>query len=229
MRLVSAAVASTVLLGLVVGVTPWAIVIVLVLLEAARGPIVAWAFVLGWAGAIAAIGGAVVFGLGSISMGSTTEGDVVRAVEIVLGALLIGYGARRLLARRAARHESGAPDPEEPPIPRWLGALDELRPVYAFALGVFWLNYPFVILWGSDVARANLTSAAYLVLLCCFVALGSSAVAGLAGYASLAPVRAQPVVAGFRGWMTLNAGALVTWLALAVGALLVLKGIAVSV
>ena len=220
----TAAVASTVLLGLVLGITPWAIVIVLVLLEATRGRVVAWSFVLGWAGAIAAIGGAIVFGLGSLASGSGTEGNATLVLELAIGVVLVAYGGRRLLDRRNTGDDGG--EPEQPPTPRWLGALEELRPVYAFGLGVFWLNYPFVILWGGEVVRANLTHTAYAVLLCCFVALGSSGVAGLAGYATLAPVRAEPVVAGFRAWMTRNAGTIVTALALAVGAILAVSGLA---
>jgi Sap-like sulfolipid-1-addressing protein len=223
---VSAAVASTLVLGLVVGITPWAIVIVLVLLEATRGLVVAWAFVVGWAAAIAAIGGAVVFGLGTVASGTEAEGNVTLALALAIGVVLLAYGLRRLLLRRGTGDGMAPPAPEEPSIPRWLGALEELRPVYAFALGVFWLNYPFVILWGGEVVHANLTSTAYAVLLCCFVALGSSGVAGLAGYATIAPVRAAPVVTGFRGWMTRNAGAIVTGLALAVGGVLAARGLA---
>lgn len=219
----TAAVVSTLLFGLVIAATPWAIVIVLVLLQATRGLVVAWSYVLGWAVAIAAIGAVVVFWLGdAVSGGRSDAGTATLVLDLVFGIVLIGYGVRRLVARRrtAAAHEPG-----QPPTPRWLGALEGLRPIYAFALGVFWLNYPLVILWGGEMIRADLSTVANAVLLGILVTLGASGIAGLAGYATLAPGQAGPVVAGFRVWSARNAGAVATWLALVVGAVLAVRGL----
>jgi hypothetical protein len=221
----TAALVSTLLFGLVIAITPWAIVIVLGLLQATRGLVVAWSYVLGWVVAIAAIGGAVVFWLGdAVSGGSMNAGRVTLVLDVVVGLLLLAYGVRCVYVGRAVG-EAPAGGAERPPTPRWLGALEDLRPLYAFALGVFWLNYPLVILWGGEVIRAGLNTAANAILLCILVALGASGVAGLAGYATLAPAQAEPVVAGFRVWTARNARAIATWLALVVGAVLAVRGL----
>jgi len=220
---VSSAIASTIAFGLVLALSPWALVIVLVLLEASRGVALAWSFVFGWAAAILVVGGAVVFGLGAAVSSTETKGNLTLGLEVALGIALLAYGGLRLLrTRRAAR---GGPPTLEARTPRWIGALERLRPLYAFAFGAFWVNYPFVLLWGGEVIQGSLGHTAEAVLLGSFVVLGSSGIGGVASYATLAPERSRPVVIRFRAWITRNTAAIVTGLALVVGVGLTAKAI----
>ncbi len=111
-----------------VAISPLPIVAVVLMLVTPRGKVNGLAFILGWWVGLAAIGIVVI----SVSSGADATDDAgpatwVSWLKLVLGLLLLLVAARQWRARPAHG--------EEPPTPKWMGALDRFTPVKAAGAG----------------------------------------------------------------------------------------------
>ena len=203
-------------LGLLTSVTPWGIVAVIVLLSAESRPRGAIAFVAGWVASILVIGGLII-GLykGAGSKPGSSAANAMLGVQFALGVLLLATAARKW--RRVAADPSAEP--------KWLRALDRMRPIVAFGLGMFWVNLVFVVAAAIAVADADLsrTDAALAYLFYALLAtLGVAAILAIY-YANQA--RAQEQLAGMRSWVTRNNVAVVSAMIAAVGLAFIVRGL----
>lgn len=204
-------------LGLLTSVTPWGIVAVIVLLSAKSRPRGAIAFVAGWVASIL-VTGALIIGLykGAGSKPGPSAANAMLGVQFALGVLLLATAARKWSRRVAA-------DPIAEP--KWLRALDRMRPIVAFGLGMFWVNLVFVVAAAIAVADADLsrTDAALAYLFYALLAtLGVAAILAIY-YANQA--RAQERLAGMRSWVTRNNVAVVSAMIAAVGLAFIVRGL----
>jgi Sap, sulfolipid-1-addressing protein len=136
-------------LGLLTSVTPWGIVAVIVLLSAKSGPRGAVAFIAGWVASILLTGGLIIGTYsGARSRPGSSAGNAMLGIQFVLGVLLLV-----LAARRWSRRITADPGTIEP---KWLRALDRMRPIVAFGLGMFWVNLVLVVAAAIAVADAGL-------------------------------------------------------------------------
>ena len=204
-------------LGLLTSVTPWGIVAVIVLLSAESRPRGAIAFVAGWVASILVIGGLII-GLykGAGSKPGSSAANAMLGVQFALGVLLLATAARKWSRRVAA-------DPSAEP--KWLRALDRMRPIVAFGLGMFWVNLVFVVAAAIAVADADLsrTDAALAYLFYALLAtLGVAAILAIY-YANQA--QAQERLAGVRSWVTRNNVVVVSAMIAAVGLAFIVRGL----
>jgi len=215
---VSSALGSVVVLGLGCAANPWGIMIAILLLDARRGHGIVWTYVLAWTGAISVVLVALLAGLGAVfESGSNSANTAVSWLELALGAVLIGFGVRRLLGPR------GKEAPTE--TPGWLRAIESISYPAAFVLGIYSATYPLVIAAAGEILAAKTSSSETTALVVLFVVLGSSSVAGIAALGTFAPSRSAAFLDRLRAWVTAHNRAVITVILLALGALLAARGL----
>jgi hypothetical protein len=177
------------------------------------------------------VGLLVVFSLQDTSSVSTAKHTLGPAQDLVLGALILTVGLvlrsgrdepirERRRLRKEAKH--GGPPPKSWPE-RMLGR-GSAR--VTFAVGVV-LSFPGVsYLTGLDrIAKLDVGTAETALLVIGFCLIQQMLLElPLIGYA-VAPEWTEGAVAGFRAWLGRHGRRAATWVALAIGALLILRGV----
>jgi len=215
---VSSALVSVVLLGLACAANPWGIMIAILLLDARRGHGIVWSYVVAWTGAISVVMAALLAGLGALfGSGSDSANTAVSWLELALGAVLLGFGVRRLLSPPA---ETKATE-----TPRWLRAIENISYPWAFLLGIYSATYPVVIAAAGEIMRADTTTAETALLAALFVVLGSSSVVAVAALGTFAPRRSAAFLDRMRSWVTAHNRAVITAILFVLGVYLAARGL----
>jgi hypothetical protein len=191
---------------------------VIVLLSAKSRPRGAIAFVAGWVASILLTGGLIIGTYsGTRSKPGSSAGNAMLGIQFALGVLLLALAARRW-SRRAATDASTTE-------PKWLGALDRMRPIVAFGLGMFWVNLVLVVAAALAVADADLsnTDAALAYLL--YALLATLGVAAILAVYYVNRARAEARLAGMRSWLTEHNAAVVSVMLAAVGLVFIVRGL----
>jgi hypothetical protein len=214
------------ILPLAVGVmlSPIPIIAVILMLFSPRAKVNGPSFLLGWVvglAAVCAIVYAVASGLDTSSDADASDGS--STLLVVLGIALI------LMARRhwKARPKAG----EEPAMPKWMAAIDNVTPVKALGLGVLLsgLNPKNLLLAVGAAAAvgqlAGLSTTDAVVALAVFVIIGSLSVAiPVVGYL-LAGDRMRPKLEAWKLWLEHNNATVMAVLLLVIGVVLLSKGL----
>ena len=103
--------------------------------------------------------------------------------------------------------------------------IGELRPVWAFLIGAFWINTTVVIAAGVDTLRADLSRGDSLVAFAAFTLITVSVQGGLILYAYLLPSHAAIGLRGIREWISRNQEAALAIVALVLAAWFAGEGI----
>ena len=205
-------------LGLLTSVTPWGIVAVIVLLSSKSRPRGAIAFIAGWVASILLVGGLII-GLyrGADSKPGPSAASALIGVQLALGVLLIALAARKWRRRVAADPSAGEP--------KWLRALDRMRPIVAFGLGMFWVNLVFVVAAAIAVADAKLSRSGAVGAYLFYALLATLGVAAILGIYYANQARAQERLAGMRSWLTRNNTGVVSAVIAAIGLVFIVRGL----
>ena len=205
-------------LGLLTSVTPWGIVAVIVLLSAKSRPRGAIAFVAGWVASILLTGGLIIGTYsGTRSKPGSSAGNAMLGIQFALGVLLLALAARRW-SRRAATDASTTE-------PKWLGALDRMRPIVAFGLGMFWVNLVLVVAAALAVADAELSHTDATLAYLLYALLATLGVAAILAVYYVNRARAEARLAGMRSWLTEHNAAVVSAMLAAVGLVFIVRGL----
>jgi hypothetical protein len=190
----------------------------IVLLGSKAGPRGAVAFVAGWVLSIGLVGG-VVIGLyrGTHSKPGSSGTDAMLGVQFALGLLLLALAARKWHRRVAAD-----PNAAEP---KWLTALDRMRPIVAFGFGMFWINLVFVVAAALAVADAELGRADAIVAYLFYAVLATLGLAAILGVYYSNRARAQRRLTGMRSWLARNNTAVVSAVVAAIGVVFIVRGV----
>jgi Sap, sulfolipid-1-addressing protein len=206
--------------GLGIAAAPWCIIGVIVILGTAH-PV---------ANAVAFLGGAVVsmvvvFGLCSLAFGNldltvhTTPSSTTAIVQIVVGAALLGWGGWRWYRRPVPA--PGAPAPAQP---KWLSAIDRVRPVIAFPIGLCMPNPILAVAGSLEILKADLSSTQTAVALVIFMLISlCTLIAPVAVYVR-SPDTITTRLEAWKQWLATNSGTILTVLLVFYGALLIAKG-----
>jgi threonine/homoserine/homoserine lactone efflux protein len=207
-----------------VALSPVAIIAVTLMLVSARARTNGPAFVAGWLLGLAVVGAIVL--LVAVPADASDQGDPatwVDVLEIVLGALL---------ARIALRQWRGRPHgDEEPPTPKWMGAIDHFSPLKALAAGAFLAganpkNAVLAVAAAAAIAQTGIPGGEQAAAYAVFAVIGTIGVAApVAVYIGMGD-RAGPVLERLRAWMAHHNAAIMAALCLVIGAKLVGDGIA---
>jgi hypothetical protein len=205
-------------LGLLTSVTPWGIVAVIVLLSAKSRPRGAIAFVAGWVASILLTGGLIIGTYsGTRSKPGSSAGNAMLGIQFALGVVLLALAARRW-SRRAATDASTAE-------PKWFGALDRMRPIVAFGLGMFWVNLVLVVAAALAVADAELSHTDATLAYLLYALLATLGVAAILAVYYVNRARAEARLAGMRSWLTEHNAAVVSAMLAAVGLVFIVRGL----
>ncbi|MFO7590310.1 MAG: GAP family protein [Acidimicrobiia bacterium] len=213
-------------LPLAVGVmiSPIPIMGVILMLFSPRARVNGPSFLLGWVvglGAVCAVVYAVATGLDTAT--DPDASDASSTLLVVLGVVLV------LMARRQwrSRPKAGA----QPPLPKWMAAVDEVTPVKAIGLGLLLsaVNPKNLLLSVGAAAAvgqtAGLSTTDAEIALAVFVIIGSLSV-GVPVIAYLfAGDRMKPSLESWKLWLEHNNATVMAVLLLVIGVVLLSKGL----
>lgn len=197
-----------------VAISPLPIVAVVLMLATPRGRVNGPAFILGWWVGLAVVG-VIVLAAGS---GAGDEDgappDWANWLDLVLGVLLLAVAVRQW----RSRPHGG----EEPPTPKWMGALDAFSPVKAGAAGVVLSalnpkNLLLAIAGAAAIARVDISTGRQILSYVVFVLIASIGVAApVVLYFALGD-RSKHMLDGLNRWMTHNNAVIMAVLMLIIG------------
>ena len=207
-----------------VALSPIPIIASVLLVGAPRGRVNGPAFVLGCAVSTAVIGGLLIaagVGSGASEPGGPSTGTSI--LKLVLGVTLLVLAARQWRGRPA-------PD-DEPPMPKWMGALDGFSPQRSFAAGIVVTglnpkNLLLVVAGAAAVAGAGATAGEEAVAWAIFTLIAIAGVSIPVLIAFAMGDRAGELLARLRKWMAHNNGVIMAVILLLIGVKLLGDGIA---
>ena len=149
---------------------------------------------------------------------STTPTTVACIVQVLLGLLLL-FASARFWVRRPAR--TG----KLPQEPGWMIRIGQMRPLWAFLIGAFWINTALVVAAGVDTLRAELPTTQSLAVFAAFTAVTASVQGVLILYARVLPEHASIGLMRIREWTARNQDVALAVVALVLAVWLASKGI----
>jgi threonine/homoserine/homoserine lactone efflux protein len=207
-----------------VAVSPVPIIAVVLMLVTPRGKVNGPAFVLGWVLSIAVLGGVLIaVGVGSGSSDDGGPSTGVSVLKLVLGGLLLLV---------AAKQWRGRPAPgEDPPMPKWMGALDSFTPVKALGAGILLSglnpkNLLLIIAGAAAVAGAGASGGEEAIAWAIFTLIATVGVATPVVIAFAMGDRSKDLLDRLKGWLAHNNGVIMAVLLLVIGVKLLGDGIA---
>jgi hypothetical protein len=181
----------------VCALSPWAIVAVILMLASDR-PSNSIAWLAGWTLSTFAVGLIVVFFFNgddfSSSSGPSTAASII---QVALGVLLL-LAAGRFWSRRPARTGKA------PAEPGWMKKIGQMKPLWAFLIGAFWINTALVVAAAVDTLRANVSNSQAITVFAVFSLITASVQGALILYAYVVPKRAGVGLARIRDWIARN-------------------------
>ena len=204
-------------IAVAIAVSPIPILAVILMLLTERSTANAVAFLVGWALALAVIGGVVAaLGIGRTDS-AEDPGTGLLVAQFVLAAVLLAGGVRRwrMRARAGVDHET----------PKWVSAVRSVTPPRALALGVglIALNPKdglLTVAAGARLAESDAGTGAAAVALVVFVAVSSATIVAPILAEAAMGARAEPILERSRHWLERNGNAAVAVVLLVLGVLI---------
>jgi hypothetical protein len=209
-------------LAVAVAISPLPIVAVVLMLVTPRARTNGPAFVAGWIGGLAVLGG-ILLAIASGGDADTEPADWVSIVELVLGLALL------LLAVQQWRGRPRGGD--EAPVPKWMGTLDAFTAVKSLAAGAVLSsvnpkNLILAVAAAAEISQTAISGREQAAAWGVFVLIATAGVAvPVVIYFALGE-RAGPMLGSLKTWLTRNNRAIMAVLLLVIGAKLLGDGIA---
>jgi RsiW-degrading membrane proteinase PrsW (M82 family) len=206
-----------------VAISPVPIIAVILMLFSERARTNAPAFLVGWVLGMAIAGGIILAVADQVDY-DPDSGPTLAAsiIKLLLGLLLLGL---------AVRQWQGRPKPEEElKMPRWMGAIDAIKPGAALGLGVVLSGVNpknLVLTLGAalTIAQAPLSATQAVVSLVVFIIVASLTVALPVLIYFFMPDRAEGILDSWEAWLGENNATLMFVLLLVLGVVLLGQGI----
>ena len=202
-----------------VAISPLPIVAVVLMLVTARGRLNGPAFVAGWCVGLGLVG-AVVLAVAGGADASTESGPAtwVDVLYLILGLLLILVAAKQWRGRPHGE--------EEPPTPKWMGALDGFTPVKAGGAGVVLSalnpkNLLLAIAGAAAIAQTGVSAGEQVVSYVIFVLIASIGVAAPVVIYFAMGERSQNLLDELKTWLARNNAVIMAVLMLIIGVKLI--------
>jgi threonine/homoserine/homoserine lactone efflux protein len=202
-----------------VAISPLPIVAVVLMLVTERGLVNGPAFVAGWCVGISVVGAIVL----AISSGADATDSSGPATWVDVLFLLLGLGLILLAAAQFRRRPHGD---EDPPTPKWMGALDAFTPVKAGGAGVVLSalnpkNLLLIVAGAAAVAQTGISTGKQVGAWIVFVAVASIGVAAPVVIAFALGERSRKILDGLKGWLAHNNAVIMAVLLLIIGVKLI--------
>ena len=213
------------ILPLAVGValSPLPIIAVILMLVTARARVNGPAFIVGWLVGLAVVG-AIVLAIAGPA-GASSGGQPAAWLSIL--KILLGLGFLSISLRQWRGRPHGD---EEPPTPKWMGAIEAFTPVKALGAGVVLSglnpkNLLLAVSAAASIAATGLSGGQQAVAYAVFAILGSVGVAiPVVIYFGMGE-RAGPLLDKLKQWMAHNNAVIMAVLMLVIGAKLIGDGL----
>jgi threonine/homoserine/homoserine lactone efflux protein len=210
-------------LAIGVAISPVPIIAIVLMLSTPHGRVTGPTFLLGWIVGIGVLGTVVLL----ISSGANATGDGgpatwVSILKLVAGALLL------LLAVKQWR---GRPQgDEQPPLPKWMAAIDRVTAVKALGFGALLgavnpKNLVITVSAAAGIAQTGIGAGEQAVALAVFVVIASLGVGAPVAVFFLMGDRAGRLLAEMKDWMAVHNAAIMAVLVLVIGVKLIGDGI----
>jgi threonine/homoserine/homoserine lactone efflux protein len=202
-----------------VAISPLPIIAVVLMLVTPRGRLNGTVFVVGWCVGLAIVGAIVLAVAGGV--GATDSSGPATWVDVLF--LLLGL----LLILVSARQWRGRPHgDEEPPTPKWMGALDSFTPVKAGGAGVVLSalnpkNLLLTIAGAAAIAETGISSGQQAGAYVVFVVIASIGVAAPVAISLALGDRSRPILDGLKIWLASNNAVIMAVLMLIIGVKLI--------
>jgi threonine/homoserine/homoserine lactone efflux protein len=202
-----------------VAISPLPIVAVVLMLVTPRGRVNGPLFVVGWCVGLGVVGAIVLAVAGGA--GATDGSGPATWVDVLF--LILGLGLIVLALKQWRGRPHGA---EEPPTPKWMGALDAFTPVKAGGAGVVLSalnpkNLLLAVAGAAAIAQTGISTGkqagAYIV----FVAIASIGVAAPVVIAFALGDRSRTVLDELKAWLAHNNAVIMAVLLLIIGVKLI--------
>jgi threonine/homoserine/homoserine lactone efflux protein len=202
-----------------VAISPLPIVAVVLMLVTTRGRLNGPAFVAGWWVGLGIVG-AVTLAVAGGANASTDSGPAtwVDALYLVLGLLVILVAAKQWRGRPRGE--------EEPPTPKWMGALDGFTPVKAGGAGVVLSalnpkNLLLAVAGAAAIAQTGISTGEQVVSYVIFVLIASIGVAAPVVIYFAMGERSQHLLDELKTWLARNNAVIMAVLMLIIGVKLI--------
>jgi threonine/homoserine/homoserine lactone efflux protein len=202
-----------------VAISPLPIVAVVLMLVSRRGRTNGPAFVAGWCVGLAVVG-AIVLAVAGGADASTETGPAtwVDVLFLVLGLLLILVAVKQWRGRPRGE--------EEPPTPKWMGALDQFTPIKAGGAGVVLSalnpkNLLLAVAGAAAIAQTGISVGQQVASYVIFVAIASIGVAAPVVIYFAMGDRSQPLLGNLKTWLAHNNAVIMGILMLIIGVKLI--------
>lgn len=212
------AIGETLALAVGVALSPVPIIAVILMLVTPRARVNGPAFLVGWLGGLAVVGAVVFLVAGPANANDDGEPATwVDVLKLVLGLLLV---------RIALRQWRGRPHGDEPPTPRWMGAIEQFSPVKALGAGALLAgvnpkNTLLAVAAAAAIAQTGIPGGEQAVAYAVFAVIGTIGVAAPVVIYFAMGDRAGPILDGLRSWMAAHNAVIMAVLCLVIGAKLI--------
>lgn len=206
-----------------VAISPIPIIAVVLLLSTAKGKANAFGFLIGWLVGLGLVGTLVL--LFADPAGASTDDGPAAWV----GWLLLALGV--LLLFLALKQFRGRPrDGVEPPMPKWMAAIDKFS--FGKATGIGFVlsavnpkNLALTLAAAASIAAAGLSTSSSFVVLGVFVLVGTVGLAIPIGIYLLAGRKSAEILDDLHHWLALHNAAIMSVLFVIIGAKLIGDGL----
>jgi threonine/homoserine/homoserine lactone efflux protein len=202
-----------------VALSPLPIVAVVLMLVTPKGRVNGPAFIIGWWLGLAIVGA---IALSAASAGSASSSGTpatwVSWLDLVLGVLLLAVAARQWRGRPA----SG----EDPPTPKWMGALDGFTPLKAVGAGALLSglnpkNLLLAVAGAAAIASTGISSSQQAIAWVVFILIATIGVGAPVVIFFAMGARSRDLLDHLKGWMAHNNAVIMAVLLLVIGVKLI--------
>jgi hypothetical protein len=213
------------ILPLAVGValSPIPIIAVILMLFSKNARSTSLGFLAGWFLGVTVVATAVVFIADPAQQATGGESSPMPAtIRILLGVLLLGAAYRNWKKR---------PRPgEQVEMPKWMSSIDSMTAGRALGLGALLSgvnpkNLALILAAGVAIAAAGLTTSQTIISLIVFILLACVSVAAPVIVYLVMGARAEPMLNGWKAWLTQNNATVMMILLLVFGVVTLSKGL----
>ncbi len=208
-----------------VAISPVPIIAVVLLLASPKGKGKALGFLLGWLVGLGVVG-VVVLLVADPAGASTDTGPAtwVGWLLVILGALAFLLGIRQFRGRPRGD--------EEPPMPKWMAAIDEFTAGRSTAIGFVLAalnpkNLTLTLAAAATIASAGLTTTDSYIVLAVFVVIGTIGLAIPIGIYFLGGDKAAATLEELHHWLAVHNAAIMSVLFVVIGAKLLGNGLGI--